>query len=92
MKLYVGYAGGKPVAAAETYYAHRVVGLSNIVADSSLAGKGYAPALLVAALHDAKRTGQNFAFVQADSASKAIYERIGFKPGGEFTEYRLASH
>ena len=92
MKLYVGYAGGKPVAAAETYYAHRVVGLSNIVADSSLAGKGYAPALLVAALHDAKRTGQNFAFVQADSASKAIYECIGFKPAGEFTEYRLASH
>jgi predicted GNAT family acetyltransferase len=62
------------------------------VVDSSLAGKGYAPALLVAALRDAKRTGQNFYFVQADSASKAIYERIGFKPAGEFTEYRLASH
>jgi ribosomal protein S18 acetylase RimI-like enzyme len=92
MKLYVGYVAGKPVAAAETYYAHSVVGLSNIVADSSVAGKGYAPALLIAALRDAKRTGQNFAFVQADAASKAIYERIGFKPAGQFTEYRLAAH
>ncbi|MSO99099.1 MAG: GNAT family N-acetyltransferase [Rhodospirillaceae bacterium] len=92
MKLYVGYAGDKPVATAETYYAHGVVGLSNIVADSSTAGKGYAPALLIAALRDAKRTGQTTAFVQVDAASKPIYERIGFKPAGQFTDYRLAAN
>lgn len=92
MKLYVGYVDGKAVATAETYYAHGVVGLSNIVADAALSGKGYAPALLIAALRDAKRTGQTTAFVQADAASKPIYERIGFKAAGQFTDYRLASH
>jgi GNAT superfamily N-acetyltransferase len=92
MKLYVGYVGGKAVAATEAYYAHGGVGLSNIVADSSVAGKGYAPALLIAALRDAKRTGQNFAFVQVDAAGKPVYERIGFKPVGPFTDYRLAAN
>jgi ribosomal protein S18 acetylase RimI-like enzyme len=92
MKLYVGYVGGKAVATAETYYAHGGVGLSNIVADTAAAGKGYAPAMLIAALRDAKRNGQNFAFVQADAASKPIYERIGFKPVGQFTDYRLKSN
>ncbi len=90
MKLYVGYAGGKPVATAEAYYAHNVVGFWNIVADASVAGKGYAPAMLMAALRDAKRSGQSTAFLQAETASKPIYERLGFKAIGMFTDYQFA--
>jgi len=92
IKLYVGYVAGKPVATAEAYYAHGVVGLSNIVADVSVSGKGYAPALMIAALRDAKRTGQTIAFVQADAANKAVFERIGFKPAGQFVDFRLGGH
>ena len=90
MKLYVCYAGGKPVATAEAYYAHGVVGFWNILADTTVAGKGYAPAMLMAALRDAKRSGQTTAFLQAETASKPIYERLGFKAIGMFTDYQYA--
>lgn len=91
MKLYVGYAGGKPMAAAETYYAHGGVGICNIVTDAAAAGKGYGPAMLIGALRDAKRTGQTYAFVRANDAAKAIYERIGFKGITQFTEFKPAA-
>lgn len=91
LKPYIGYAGGKPVAAIEAFYAHGLVGLSNNVTDVSAAGKGYAPAVMIAALRDAKKAMQNFAFVQADAGSKAIYERIGFKAAGLFADYRPAA-
>lgn len=92
MRLYVGYVGDKAMATAEAFYAHGGVGLTNIAASTAATGKGYAPALLLAALRDARKTGQNFAFVQADAASKAIYERIGFKPTALFSDYRLAAN
>lgn len=41
LKLYVGYVNEKPVAITEAFYAHGVVGLTNIIADSSASGKGY---------------------------------------------------
>jgi len=88
LKLYVGYVAEKPVAIAEAFYAHGVVGLTNIIADASASGKGYAPGLIIAALRDAKRTGQNTAFTLAEPNSKAIYERIGFKPVGIFSDFR----
>ncbi len=89
LKLYVGYANDKPVAITEAFYAHGVVGLTNIIADSSASGKGYAPGLMIAALRDAKRTGQTTAFIMAtDPASKSIYERIGFKGVGVFSDFQ----
>jgi GNAT superfamily N-acetyltransferase len=92
MKLYVGSAGPKPVAAGETYYSHGIVGLSNIVMDPAAAGKGYAPALMLEILRAAKRSGQTTAFVQADATTKPIYERLGFKPAGQFTDFRLVAN
>lgn len=91
MKLYVGSAAGKAVATAESYYSHGIVGLSNIASDPAAAGKGYAPALMLEVLRAAKRSGQTTAYVQADAASKPIYERIGFKPAGQFADYRMAA-
>lgn len=92
MKLFIGYAAGAPAATVESFYAQGGVGLTNIIAAASMAGKGYAPAMMVAALREAKRSEQTFAFVQADTTSKAFYERIGFKPAALFSDYRIASH
>jgi ribosomal protein S18 acetylase RimI-like enzyme len=92
MKLYVGAAGTTPVAAGEAYYSHGMVGLSNIVMDPAAAGKGYAPALMLELLRAAKRSGQSIAFVQADASTKPIYERLGFKPAGQFSDFRLMAN
>ncbi|MDX2142613.1 MAG: GNAT family N-acetyltransferase [Rhodospirillaceae bacterium] len=92
MKLYVGYKGGKPVATTEAFYAHGVVGLSNIITTSAEQGKGYGIVLMIAALKDAKKFNQRMAAVQADEKSKALYQRVGFKPAGQFAEYRWAAN
>ena len=87
LRLYVGYVGAEPVAVLEAFNAHGVINFYAMAALASTRGKGYAAALLINGLRDAKKVGVRVACLQTPEASRALYERIGFKPVGRIAAY-----
>jgi GNAT superfamily N-acetyltransferase len=88
LKLYVGYVSEKPVAVQEAFSAHGIINFYAMAAVSSTQGKGYGAALMIAALREAKKASLRLAGVQTAEASRALYERLGFKPVGRIAAYR----
>ncbi len=86
--LYVGYLGDAPVATAELTVAGGVVGLYNISTLAACRRRGFGTALTLRPLLDARERGYRTAVLQASPAGVSIYERVGFRPFGEITEYK----
>ncbi len=87
LRLYVGYSGAEPVAVLEAFNAHSIISFYAMAALASTRGKGYAAALLINALREAKKVGVRLACLQTPEAGRALYERIGFKPVGRIAAY-----
>jgi GNAT superfamily N-acetyltransferase len=87
LRLYVGYVNNEPVAVLEAFSAHGIICFYAMAALASTRGKGYAGALLLSALKEAKKAGLRFAGLQTPEAGRALYERIGFKPVGRIASY-----
>ena len=87
LRLYVGYVGTEPVAVLEAFNAHSIISFYAMAALASTRGKGYAAALLINALRDAKKVGVRMACMQTPESGRALYERIGFKPVGRIAAY-----
>ena len=87
LRSYVGYVGGDHVAVLEGFNAHGVINFYAMAALTSTRGKPYAAALLLNALREAKKTGLRVACLQTPESSRALYERIGFKPVGRIAAY-----
>jgi ketosteroid isomerase-like protein len=75
---FVGYAGGKPVAAAAVYLTHGVAGIGWVGCVTEARGKRYAEAVTWAAIREGFRRGGAFANLQASPMGRAVYERMGF--------------
>jgi ribosomal protein S18 acetylase RimI-like enzyme len=88
--LYLGSVGDTPVATAEMTVAGGVVGLYNISTRASYRRRGFGTAMTVAPLLDARERGYDTAVLQASRDGVAIYERVGFRPFGEVTEFKPA--
>jgi ribosomal protein S18 acetylase RimI-like enzyme len=88
LRFYVGYSGGEAVAAAELTVAGGVAGLYGIATLEAHRGRGYGSAMTRAPLHDARAEGISIAVLQASVAGAGIYERIGFRRFGDYTEYK----
>lgn len=88
LRLYVGYVKEEPVAVLEAFSAHGILNLYGMAALASTRGKGYAAALILTALKDAKKAGLRLASLQTPEATRAVYERIGFKPAARIAAYR----
>ena len=82
LRLYVGYVGETPTAILEAFSAHGIISFYGSAALASARGKGYAGALLINALREAKKAGLRLASLQTPEAGRPIYERLGFKPVG----------
>ena len=87
LRLYVGYVGSEPTAVLEAFSAHGIISFYAMAALVSARGKGYAAALLLNALRESKKAGLRMACLQTPEASRALYERIGFKPVGRIAAY-----
>jgi ribosomal protein S18 acetylase RimI-like enzyme len=87
LKLFVGYVNNEPVAVLETFNAHGIMNFYSMATLTSTRGKGYAGALLLNALRDAKKAGLRLAGLQTPEAGRALYERIGFKPVGRIATF-----
>jgi GNAT superfamily N-acetyltransferase len=87
LRLYVGYVSSEPVATVEAFSAHGTINFYTMAALPSTRGKGYAAAILLNALREAKKAGMRLACLQSVEASRPVYERIGFKPAGRIASY-----
>jgi len=87
LRLYVGYVNNEPVAALEAFSAHGIICFYAMAAVASTRGKGYAAALLLNGLKEAKKAGLRLAGLQTPESGRALYERIGFKPVGRIATY-----
>ncbi len=86
--LYLGSVGDAPVATAELTAAGGVVGLYNISTLEPYRRRGFGTAMTLQPLLDARERGYDTAVLQASRAGVGIYERVGFRPFGEITEYK----
>ena len=57
LRLYVGYVNNEPVAVLEAFNAHGIINFYAMAALASTRGKGYAGALLISTLKEAKKAG-----------------------------------
>jgi predicted GNAT family acetyltransferase len=88
MRLYVGLAGGIPVATSVLYQGAGVAGVYMVATLQDRRGRGFGTAMTVAPLLDARHEGARVAVLQASGAGLRIYERIGFKSFGTFDIYQ----
>lgn len=89
--FYVGYLDGQAVAAAEATVGGGVVGLYSICTLDTYRRRGFGTALTLRPLRDAHAAGYTVGVLQAGAQGVRIYERIGFQPFGEITEYKPPS-
>jgi len=88
LRLYIGYIGSEPAAVVEAISAHGILNFYQTASAASFRSKGYAAALVLTALRDAKKLGVRLASLQTVEASRAAYEKFGFKPAGRIVNYR----
>lgn len=89
LRLYLGYLDGEPVASAELTIGGGIVGLYNVATAMEHRGKGIGSAMTLRPLLDAREAGFGTAILQASEEGYRIYERLGFRVTGRFTEYHL---
>lgn len=81
---YVGWLGRAPAGAALVHLDDRGAGLYWVATVPSARRRGVATAVLTRALEDA-RTNADFAWLQASSVGRPLYERLGFRWAGDWT-------
>jgi GNAT superfamily N-acetyltransferase len=83
----IGYAGPRPVAAAELFYGAGVAGFYNVCTLQTHRRQGWATALLAFGLGLAATDGYGTAILQAASGAIGVYARLGFEPCGDVVEH-----
>ncbi len=88
--MYVGYLDGVPVAASELDVAGGVAGLYNVCTLEAYRRRGFASALTLRPLLDARDEGYRIGVLQASAGGAGVYARLGFEAYGEISEYKPA--
>jgi predicted acetyltransferase len=88
LRLYVGYLGARPVAAAEVCIAGGVAGVYSVCTLESERRRGFGTALTARPLLDARDEGVPMAILQASAQGQPVYRRLGFRPVGQYVEYK----
>jgi ribosomal protein S18 acetylase RimI-like enzyme len=85
VRLFVGYAGGQPVACAEAFLSDGVVGVYGVATLVPYRRRGIGTAMTARAVEEGFRAGARLAVLQAAPDGRGIYERLGFRSACEFT-------
>jgi predicted GNAT family acetyltransferase len=85
--VYVGYAGGDPVASGLGWRTGRTVGVYSIATVESARRRGYGAAMTERVTADGVATGCDVAALQASEIGRPIYERLGFRTVVRYAAY-----
>jgi hypothetical protein len=77
--VYVGYAGGTPVASGLGWRTGRTIGVYAIATIAAARRNGYGAALTARVVTDGLAAGCDVAVLQASEQGRPIYERLGFR-------------
>jgi GNAT superfamily N-acetyltransferase len=78
-RSYLAYWNGKPVSTAEVFFGEEVAGINGVTTLPEARGKGFAAAVTLAALIDARKMGYRVGTLQATKMGFPIYLRMGFE-------------
>ena len=78
-RSYLAYWDGKPVSTAEIFFGEEVAGINGVATVPEARGKGFAAAVTLAPLLDARKMGYRIGTLQATKMGFPIYIRMGFE-------------
>jgi ribosomal protein S18 acetylase RimI-like enzyme len=87
MRLYVGYADGVAAAASELFLSPKVAGIHMVSTGREFRRRGFGLAMTWTAAWEGCRAGAELVALQASEMGRGVYERLGFRGCGQFTEY-----
>jgi ribosomal protein S18 acetylase RimI-like enzyme len=76
---WLGTVDGRPVATTRLHTGAGVAGIYTVITATDARRRGYGEALTRHALHVAREGGLRIATLQASTAGRGVYERIGFR-------------
>jgi Acetyltransferase (GNAT) domain len=86
--VYVGYAGGAPVASGLGWRTGRTIGVYAIATIPAARRNGYAAAMTARVMTDGLGAGCDVAVLQASEQGRPIYERLGFRVAVRYWAYK----
>lgn len=78
-RSYLAYWDGKPVSTAEVFFGEEVAGINGVATVPEARGKGFAAAITLAPLLDARKMGYRVGTLQATKMGFPIYIKMGFE-------------
>lgn len=88
LRFLLAYDGAEPVATAELTVAEGVAGVYGVATRPSHRRRGFASAVIAAALAAARDAGFRTAVLKGLPIGEHVYRRLGFSPVGLLHEYR----
>lgn len=85
--MYVGYAGGAPVASGLGWRTGRTIGVYAIATIPAARQNGYGAAMTARVVTDGLKAGCDVAVLQASEPGRPIYERLGFRVAVRYRAY-----
>ena len=85
--VYIGYAGGAPVASGLGWRTGRTIGVFSIATIPSARRRGYGAAMTARVVADGAAVGCDVAALQASEMGRPTYERLGFRTVVRYAAY-----
>lgn len=89
MRFFVAYVDGQPAAVSELFIGGGIAGVHMVATATAFRRRGLGMALTWRALDEGRRRDLAVGALQASAEGQPVYERLGFEPCGQFTEYAL---
>ena len=88
-RFYAVRVGGEVVACSDLYYDGESAQVEDVATVEEHRGRGYATALVLRAVADARAAGNDFVFLVADDEDwpKELYRRLGFDDAGRYWKF-----
>lgn len=90
IRLYLAWSHEQAVGTAEVTVGGGVAGLYNVATATAHRGRGIGSLLVTRPLMEARMDGIDTGILQAASGAQSLYQRLGFRSFGSYTEYKLS--